>query len=330
MNYSHSSIDSLEASSKIKYILDYNEYNGAIHPDTKLAYNNAMNYLSTYYRSGACNLKSTIARVFNLPIDYISIVNGADDGLDNFLKIAKSKLGVKSWATTYSFTYDHFKVFAKQHSITQTDFESADLIYICTPNNPTGEITSVSEIKTLCQLYPQKHFCIDLSYLTYGTENIWERFNEILAYKNATIIFSTAKIFPMSGLRTGVVLSTNEFVSDYFTNEYNHKLVGMVARSVAESCFKNFSFYLAQTKSILQTREDFSRWLIQKFAQGLNLNPVIPDGGNFVLLQGSKKELLLLQQRLYQFEIQVRYKSGWDFVRVTAVPPHILNQLRSY
>jgi threonine-phosphate decarboxylase len=86
---------------------------------------------------------------------------------------------------------------------------NVDSVFICNPNNPTGSLIPVDDLKTLCQSYPDTVFIIDESYLSFirraGQKSIRQQ-----DLSNLIVLISISKIFAIPGLRIGFVVSSAE------------------------------------------------------------------------------------------------------------------------
>ena len=85
--------------------------------------------------------------------------------------------------------------------------ETADTIFICNPNNPTGVLIPREKLLAFCQSRPNQTFIIDESYMPFADDGE----NQSLAnasLDNVVILVSISKIFKMPGLRVGFVIST--------------------------------------------------------------------------------------------------------------------------
>ena len=86
---------------------------------------------------------------------------------------------------------------------------AVDSVFICNPNNPTGSLIAVDDLKVLCRAYPDTIFVVDESYLSFvpgGDEKSIRRQN----LSNLIVLVSISKIFAIPGLRIGFVVSSGE------------------------------------------------------------------------------------------------------------------------
>ncbi len=81
-----------------------------------------------------------------------------------------------------------------------------DTIFICNPDNPTGALIPVDEIRMLAEAHPDKYFIIDESYLPFVKEA--EKITAVrLSLPNIIVLNSMSKIFRIPGLRVGFLIA---------------------------------------------------------------------------------------------------------------------------
>ncbi len=97
---------------------------------------------------------------------------------------------------------DNFKVSVDR---LREQIEPVDAVYICNPNNPTGQLIEVDAIRQLCQDFPRQHFIVDESYLPFIKNHAR---HSLLRDRpaNALVLTSMSKIFRIPGLRVGFIV----------------------------------------------------------------------------------------------------------------------------
>ncbi len=116
--------------------------------------------------------------------------------------------------------------------------ESADTIFICNPDNPTGALLSKEELEYLIKKHADKAFVIDESYLPFAENGDDISLVSDLQYKNLIVLSSMSKIFSIPGLRTGFLSSSREIVKKMMTY-YQPWSVNSLAQAVIKDIFDN-------------------------------------------------------------------------------------------
>ena len=93
--------------------------------------------------------------------------------------------------------------------------QNAKIVYIATPNNPTGEIARASLIETLVNEYPQILFIVDCTYINFSTVAMFEDYVDLSKkYDNIAVVKSYSKDFGIAGLRFGLILADESIIKN--------------------------------------------------------------------------------------------------------------------
>ena len=107
---------------------------------------------------------------------------------------------------TSSYSHDLAKTLAAANGVSGTDgVNSAGLVYICNPNNPTASITPKTELaEFLAKLSPATTVLVDEAYHHYVESNDYESVIPLVRqYPNLIVARTFSKIYGMAGLRCG-------------------------------------------------------------------------------------------------------------------------------
>jgi histidinol-phosphate aminotransferase len=87
---------------------------------------------------------------------------------------------------------------------TKLDSANYRAVFICNPNNPTGQVLPRETLAAWAQKYPETLFIIDEAYLAFvrGLESALS-----LPYKNLLILRSMTKDYALAGLRLGYLIA---------------------------------------------------------------------------------------------------------------------------
>ncbi len=116
--------------------------------------------------------------------------------------------------------------------------ESANLVFICNPNNPTGVLIPREEIEYLIHKHKNTCFVVDESYLPF-VENAHEiSFVSQVHNSNLVVLSSMSKIFRIPGLRTGFLSGDSALVNKVMAY-YQPWSVNSLAQEVIKDIFAN-------------------------------------------------------------------------------------------
>ena len=116
--------------------------------------------------------------------------------------------------------------------ITETDWEQCQLLYICTPGNPTGAVIPKEQLKALIEKAQKYNFilasdeCYSEIYFDESTPppGLLEVANEMgnTSYKNCVVFHSLSKRSNLPGLRSGFVAGDADIMNGFFKYRTYH------------------------------------------------------------------------------------------------------------
>jgi histidinol-phosphate aminotransferase len=185
------------------------------------------------------------------------------------------------------------------------------LLYLCTPNNPTGTVLKQAEFDWLMDRLPEHVFVIvDLAYDNYATDET--RFTvtaDALSYPNVAYLYTFSKLYGLAGLRVGYALG-NEAIWSYVNRVREPFNVNRVAQRGAAAALNDVE-HVARSRQLAAD----SRVLFASLADvGLHM---VPSQGNFALIEvgdGRKTFELLMEQGIL---VRAGYPGLEAYVRVT-------------
>lgn len=188
---------------------------------------NSIKYANRYPDINSRQLIDCISIFENMPKEFIFVSNGAAESIYRISACFKSKEALIT-APTFSEYEQSMKLHKKtinyyylkennsfkiSDDILNVINEKINIVFICNPNNPTGQLTEKSVLeKVLLKLKQVKAFLVvDECFLNF-TENS-EKYSLVdLMYKydNLILLKAFTKIFAIPGIRLGYCMSSNE------------------------------------------------------------------------------------------------------------------------
>ena len=192
-------------------------------------------------------------------------------------------------------------------AVKQAVTSKTKLIFLANPNNPTGTLTSIIDIKSL--LEAGLPLVVDEAYFEFTGESAIPLMKD---YPNLMVLRTFSKWSGLAGLRVGYGIFPPA-ISNYLhgiRDPYNVNVAAFVA--VRES-FKDLDYLMGNVQKIVTERDRLAVELGQmKWLQ------VYPSRSNFILCDVLKGNAQELQQKLEDQGILVRYYSE----------PRLMNCLR--
>ena len=172
------------------------------------------------------DLKSALAKLKNVNQEQILLGNGSDEVLDLIFR-AFCEPGVDN-VITLPPTYGMYKVLAEINNIKNREVllteefqldvksilksvdEQTKLLFICSPNNPTGNAFDARAIKALLENF-NGIVVIDEAYIDFSSYETWIGFLDL--YPNLIITQTLSKAYGMAGIRLGVCYASSAIIS---------------------------------------------------------------------------------------------------------------------
>lgn len=179
-------------------------------------------------------------------------------------------VGIKRANLTPDFRLDTEK-------IGETIDESTKLLFICSPNNPTGNCFPREEILKLA-----KNFAgivvVDEAYIHFSQEK--SLLTEINNFPNLVVLQTFSKAWGLAGLRVGLAFASEEIIKLFnkVKPPYN---ISEIAQNAILEAFKNSEKVEKTIAEIISEREK----LIEKLEKISLVQKIYPTDANFVLVK---------------------------------------------
>ena len=185
------------------------------------------------------------------------------------------------------------------------DPSEADLVWLCNPNNPTGELVEPEEIDAIARANPGAAVVVDEAYFEYGGKTVAPL---IADTPNLVAIRTLSKAFGLAALRVGYAIASPDVARELDRRRDPAPISAPSAR-IAAAALRNPQLDVDET---IAERERMRAALL---AAGFNCPP---SAGNFVVVRGADRadELeaqgLVVRRRADAFRITVRLPAEND------------------
>lgn len=293
-------------------------------------------YLKWYpHLAGGDALRGELASYCNVADDNLIITNGSDDAL---ILLCQAFLGHGKAALAPTPTYEHFCVNAVTtgallHRLDLADPFSADIdliaagivrhrpsmVYLVSPNNPTGISWSVDQVRYLSTAFPEVMFLVDEAYYEFGaidpaTGKPMTCAELAITSRNVVVTRTFSKAFCLASVRCGYVIG-HPATLDELRPFYNPKSVNQFAQVAALAALRELdTYYRPYIELTHEAREQFVRDL-----QDRGIAVRSGGAGNFVCVEVPDGRTAELCRRLEAHAIYVRDLGArfHGFVRIT-------------
>ena len=191
--------------------------------------------------------------------------------------------------------------------------EKTKMIFLASPNNPTGNLASLNEIKTL--LETNLIVVVDETYFEFSN---FSYSNLIEDYENLIILRSFSKWAGLAGLRIGYAISNSKLIEKILLVKQPYN-INSAAEHVAIKAMKNKDDLLQKVRILIEQKDNIYNFL-SKFD---SVTPY-PSSANFILCDFLKIDANDAFEKLAKNGIFVRKfsdKSIMNSLRISAGTP---------
>jgi histidinol-phosphate aminotransferase len=295
-----------------KNILEMNSYSSARdefeNKKQKLVFLDAnespfQNEINRYPNNKHIDLKQTLLKLNQLSIGQIVLGNGTDEILDLIMRVFCDPGSDK--IITIPPTYGMYDVIAKTNNVEnikvplKSNFtlnleelkksftEKTKLLFLCSPNNPTGNSFSRKDLIDLIESF-NGVVVIDEAYINFSSNS--SLVSLINKYNNLIVTQTMSKAFGMAGIRLGMGFSNNKIVNyiNKIKPPYN---INLLTEKRALKELKNIDTIKTNIKIILEERNK----LIDSLNELSFIIKVYPSDSNFILIKVDDADLIYKQ-----------------------------------
>ena len=239
------------------------------------------------------SVKAILAKQKNVKLNQILLGNGSDEVLDLlFRAFCEPKVDN---VITLPPTYGMYGVLANINAVENkevllsNDFqpqiekimadvnENTKIIFLCSPNNPTGNSFSDESVVYLLQNF-KGLVVIDEAYIDFSNKESW--INELDEYPNLVITQTLSKAYGLAGIRLGICYASTEVISvlNKIKPPYN---VNELSQKRALERLADTDKISAEIASIIRQRED----LLEVLLHVEFVKKIYPTEANFILIK---------------------------------------------
>ncbi len=254
--------------------------------------------------NGSDELISVLAQTFINPGDTIAVCNPSF----SMYKIYGTICGARVWEYELD---SNFEIDPEEFT-EGIEREKPKLIFLCTPNNPTGNVTGLSEIEQILKK-TEGLVVVDEAYFEFSGETAAGLLSD---YENLIILRTFSKAFGLAALRLGYMLAAPSVILyiDRVRSPFN---VNALAQLVAVEALKNLDTAVERIEAV-----KLERGRLAKLLNGLTGLECCESRSNFLLIRTGHADKIF--RRFQQSGIYIKGFSGGrlkDCIRVTVGDP---------
>jgi histidinol-phosphate aminotransferase len=282
-------------------------------------------------------LKTKIAAIKNIPTENIFVGNGSDEpidllfrafcepGVDNVLipeptygmytvSANINNIAIKTISLTPDFDLD-------VDAISKVWDKNSKLLFLCSPNNPSGNLLSEEKIIQLLNSFPGL-VVVDEAYIDFTKQPGF--LSKISDYANLVVLQTLSKAWGLASLRIGMCFAQPEIIQVLNKIKPPYNISG-INQQLAEKALNEVGRKEENVQEIITQRE----WLKNELNELSSVRQVYPSEANFLLVKidGAREKY----QQLIQTGVVVRDRSSvilcQDCLRITVGTPAENQQL---
>ena len=238
-------------------------------------------------------LKEKISTIKGVAAQNIFLGNGSDEAIDLLFRIFCEPQ--KDNALLFPPTYGMYEVCAEMNDVAikkvplldnfQLDLAAIEkaidkntkLIFICSPNNPTGNSINRNDIEILLNNFDGL-VVIDEAYINYAKQITF--IPALTEYPNLIILQTLSKAWGLAGLRLGMAFA-GEPIINYFNKVKYPYNINTATQQLALEALGNIFSVNNWTKKTVEQKE----WLIAELLNLSFIQIVYPSDANFILVK---------------------------------------------
>jgi histidinol-phosphate aminotransferase len=242
-------------------------------------------------------LKALIAKLRGVPAENIFLGNGSDEAIELLVRIVDTAQGdtAQGGVTITPPTYGMYKVAARNNNvplieaplnldfsinlegISHASARGSKLIFICSPNNPTGRAYSLEELEAVLEAFAGI-VVIDEAYSDFAQER--SALTLLPKYDRLVVLQTFSKAWGMAGIRLGMAFASETVLAAMNKLKLPYNVSALTQRYALER-LREPEVVIRNVSEILAERSRMER----EFAAIPCVIRVHPSGGNFLLVQ---------------------------------------------
>ncbi len=236
-------------------------------------------------------LKGQLSRIKGVEASSIFIGNGSDEAIDLAFRVF-ARPGIDN-AVSIAPTYGMYKVAAATNDIEMREVllgeefslpvdellaavdENTKLMWICSPNNPTGNRFPKSEVVRLIESF-RGVVIVDEAYIDFADGDGF--LPDLSKYENLIVLQTLSKAWGMAGLRFGLAFASEAIISLMNMVKYPYNINVLTQARVAEQ------LKLGISDQIEMIKRERAR-VIAELSSYESVKHLFPTEANFVLIR---------------------------------------------
>lgn len=239
-----------------------NVYNRVDHSGLYRHLSRQMELVRTYPEPEPYSLEKALAERLHLLPGEVCVTNGATEAIYLIAQAFRNQTSA-IWMPTFSEYADacrlHGHKVVSVYGLNRLP-ERGRLVWLCNPNNPTGEVRAKETLAACIRQNPQRVFVIDQSYESFTLKTLFTA-REAAEFPNVILLHSMTKRFAVPGLRLGYITACKDLLHEIRTQRMPWS-VNRLAIEAGHYLLRNSSEYDVDIPLLLKEKERLAQSLL--------------------------------------------------------------------
>lgn len=266
------------------------------------------NYYNRYPDPFQNELKRKISNIKKIPSSNIFLGNGSDEIIDLIYRIFS--IPKMDHSIIFPPTYGMFEIIGKINDVdlvkiplTKNDYQldvekikrvfnkNSKILFICSPNNPTGNDINRISIEKIINTFPGI-VVIDEAYIDFSKEKSF--IEKLDKFPNMIVLQTLSKSWGLAGIRIGICFASNLIIN--FMNKIKYPYnINIFSQKIAIEALDNKNIFFNNIKRILYEK----KYMINALNKISIIEKIYPSSSNFIFVK-----ILFSSKNLYQYLIR--------------------------
>ena len=162
--------------------------------------------------------------------------------------------------------------------------ERTKVMWICSPNNPTGNAFALGEIEALCSRF-RGIVVVDEAYIDFSTRG--SMLSRLSSFPNLIVMQTLSKAWGSASVRLGIAYASAEIIGIFNKVKYPYN-ISLLTQRYAIDLLKRHSEVTAWVEQLTTNRQ----WLIEALGSLRCVKHIYPTDANFVLVRVSDADAI--------------------------------------
>ncbi|MGE5432653.1 MAG: histidinol-phosphate transaminase [Syntrophomonadaceae bacterium] len=183
--------------------------------------------------------------------------------------------------------------------------ETVKIIFLCSPNNPTGNLLRKDDVLQLCRTF-NAVIAVDEAYVDFAGDNSFIK--EVERYENLVVLRTFSKAWGLAGIRLGFCVASEEVISLLFKVKAPYN-VSSLTRQAVISAIGNNKKKDGFVQKLISERERVK----EELSKIPGIQKVYDSDANYLLFRCSNAKLI--QKKMADEGVIIRDRSSYEMLK---------------